>query len=354
MKTTFHISRKTWRSVFIVIGVLLLGALMIVGVHYLELWHDRKAPVNGNGGDTNGNNAINSNNSDAPQYYSKLDGRLYTLKQNVETILFIGLDVFDDSNESDYLYRNDKQADMVLLAVIDHDRKEYSLVQLNRDTMVSFNTIGDTGAHTGKITAQLALAHTYGSGKLDSCNNVKDAVEYLFYGDVKIDHVMSLKMDAISILNDAVGGVTVELLDDFSYRYEGFEQGATVTLYGNQATDYVRERGALDNKTNINRMKRQRQYLAEWRKALLEATKRDSAVVTTMFEDASPYLFSNLDTAEIQSFANVLETYTATTEVKVPDGTSEVVDGYMQFKIDDAALERMVLDLFYVPVDTDN
>ena len=44
------------------------------------------------------------------------------------------------------------------------------------------------------MTGQLALAHTYGSGEEDSCENTVLAVENLLYG-VGIDHYVSLTMD---------------------------------------------------------------------------------------------------------------------------------------------------------------
>ena len=81
--------------------------------------------------------------------------------------------------------------------------------------MTQIRILGVTGEPAGTFTGQLALAHTYGSGEEDSCENTVLAVSNLLYG-MEIDHYVSLTMDGVALLNDLVGGVTVEVLDDFS------------------------------------------------------------------------------------------------------------------------------------------
>ena len=66
----------------------------------------------------------------------------------------------------------------------------------------------------------------------------------------------------MALLNDLVGGVTLEVLDDFSGIDDTLVQGETVTLKGQQALTYVRSRGGLEDSTNLHRMERQRQYLS--------------------------------------------------------------------------------------------
>ena len=48
-----------------------------------------------------------------------------------------------------------------------------------------------------------------------SCENTLNAVENLLEG-ADIEYYVAMNMDAIGILNDALGGVTVTLEDDFT------------------------------------------------------------------------------------------------------------------------------------------
>ena len=50
------------------------------------------------------------------------DDKEYTLKNNVETFLVIGLDKFDGEASADS-YNNDKQADFLMLFVFDNEKK---------------------------------------------------------------------------------------------------------------------------------------------------------------------------------------------------------------------------------------
>mgnify|MGYP000585160404 FL=1 len=70
-------------------------------------------------------------------------------------------------------------------------------------------------------------------------------------------------MDAVPILNDLLGGVEVTVLDDFSGIDDTLIKGETVTLHGDHALTYVRERYGLEDSSNSTRMVRQRQYMTE-------------------------------------------------------------------------------------------
>ena len=149
------------------------------------------------------------------------------------------------------------------------------LHMLNRDTMTKIQILGVRGDVAGTFTGQLALAHTYGSGERDSCLNTTEAVSNLLYG-VGIDHYISITMDGVAILNDLVGGVEVEVMDDFSSIDSTLVQGETVTLMGNHALTYVRTRGGLEDSSNLHRMERQRQYLIALQKKLTEKANSDA------------------------------------------------------------------------------
>ena len=71
-------------------------------------------------------------------------------------------------------------------------------------------------------------------------SNTVRAVSDLLSG-IGIDYYISMNMDGVGVLNDSIGGVDVEVLDDFEDVPE-FKKGETVHLTGDLALTYVRGR----------------------------------------------------------------------------------------------------------------
>ncbi|MEI2718881.1 MAG: LCP family protein [Gemmatimonadales bacterium] len=79
--------------------------------------------------------------------------------------------------------------------------------------------------------AQISLQHGFGDGGEQSARLTADAVSKLF-GGMPVDFYIALDMDAISTLNDALGGVEVKVEDDFSALDPAMAQGSTIRLTG--------------------------------------------------------------------------------------------------------------------------
>ena len=142
------------------------------------------------------------------------NGKEYYPRQDITVFMLLGIDQQGPVEASDS-YNNDGEADMVALAIFDESAKTFNVLVLNRDTMMNVPILGVGGKPAGTSFEQLALSHTYGTGLEDSCENTRTAVSDFLYG-LNIDYYISMNMDAIAILNDAVGGVTVNVTDDFS------------------------------------------------------------------------------------------------------------------------------------------
>ena len=177
------------------------------------------------------------------------NGVEYVLKDNIETFLIMGLDKF----EGDVVGEDELRADFLMLLVFDNAEKKYSAVHINRDTMTSVNRLDVSGNKINSVTEQIALAHTRGYSEKVNCRNTSDAVSELLLG-VKINHYLSMKMDAVPKLNDLVGGVEVTVLDDFTGVDDTLVKGETVTLMGEHALNYVRTRYGLEDSTNSTRI----------------------------------------------------------------------------------------------------
>jgi LCP family protein required for cell wall assembly len=275
------------------------------------------------------------------------DGKTYEKNENISTLLIMGID--DYELEETNAYRNNSQADFLLLAVFDNENKTCTLLQLNRDTICDVPVLGMMGSIIGLTTEQLALAHTYGSGLADSGENTVDAVSRLLY-DTPIDNYVALTMGAIPILNDLVGGVTVTIEDDFSAVDDTLIQGETVTLTGEHALSYVRARYAMEDDTNLARMSRQREYMMALVEQMQAKVQADPTFMLEAYAAVADYLVTDCAVDELSNYGAQLSDY-GLSDILTTEGEAILGDVYMEFYVDEAALQQQVVDLFYVPVD---
>lgn len=272
------------------------------------------------------------------------EGEYYLPRKDLQTVLIMGLDKFERP-ESTIAYTNKLQSDFLMLLVIDKDDKVCDVLHLNRDTMTEIQRLGFGGSDTGTFIGQLALAHTYGSGGSDSCLNAKKAVSKLL-GGVAIDHYMTLTMDAVGTINDAVGGVTVTMMEDFTEFDPAMEKGATVTLMGEQALTYVRFRMTIGDGLNVSRMKRQEQYLNAFYTKLLEKNQEDEEFLARTLFSVNDAFVSDLTVNQLDALGELLA------ECRVNPFQSlagETVKGeeYYEYHVDEKALQKTVISLFY-------
>lgn len=312
------------------LAVALLAVFLLTGAFLLlELWEKRQS-------------IFPEQKTENTVY--EYNGVEYVKNEDVESFLILGLDKFEDAIDNDS-YNNDQRADFLMLLVFDNSEKKFTAVHLNRDTMVNMNVLGVAGQKIGTVNKQLALAHTYGNGRDVSCRNTADAVSELLNG-VKVNHYLSITMDAVPILNDLLGGVEVTVLDDFSGIDDTLIKGETVTLHGDHALTYVRERYGLEDSSNSTRMVRQRQYMtAVYDKAMLEIENDDNFVIEASSKLAD-YIVSDRSVNQLQEIAKKLSQYKFT-EIETLEGESVVKDGLMEFRPDADSIDKIVFELFY-------
>lgn len=274
-----------------------------------------------------------------------VNGVKYRQKKNLTTLLFMGIDRDSDA-EQGVGNRNGGQADFLRLIVIDQADKTISQLQIDRDTMTPITVLSVLGNRSGTRTLQISLSHGYGDGKEQSCQFTVDAVSNLLF-NVPINGYIAMNMDGINVLNDALGGITVTLEDDFSHIDPTMTKGTTLTLMGEQAEIFVRSRMSMEVGTNEARMVRQQTYLTQMMDTLHEKVLSDSEFVGTLFDSLSSYLVTNVSRAQMINDAWLSRNYERK-PLYIPEGTHVVgTDGYMEFHVDEASLEQLVLELFY-------
>ncbi len=270
------------------------------------------------------------------------NGKRYAFDQELESVLVLGLDSFDNDIDDD-AYTNSNQADFLVLLVLDNNNKSYSAIHINRDTMTDVNILGLAGEKTGVKEQQIALAHTYGNGGMKSCRNTADAVSHLLYG-VKIDHFASLTMDAVAVINDSVGGVEVTVNDDFSGIDDTLVKGEMVTLMGEHALNYVRTRYGMDDSTNIKRMERQREYMTSLLGKARDVATEDANAFADAVIQLEGKVVSDCSAVYLQDIMKRVIDYEFK-GIYVPEGKTEVGEKYMEFYPDADSLENIISEL---------
>ena len=160
-------------------------------------------------------------------------GRTWTYRERELTnLLLIGVDWEESENTVSGRYAG--QADFLFLITIDRENKIVSTLQLDRDTMADIRVYGPLGDYTGIQKMQICLSHAYGKSDTQNCENTVWAVSRLL-GGIPIDGYIALDMSGITAMNDALGGVTVTLEEDFPALDPEMTKGATLTLHGMQA-----------------------------------------------------------------------------------------------------------------------
>lgn len=273
------------------------------------------------------------------------DGVEYFPRQNVVTVLLAGIDE-DGPAESSGAYNNNGEADMVTLLIFDKTNRKMDLIALNRDTMMEIPVLGVNGKDAGTVEGQLALAHTYGSGLADSGKNLSKAVSKFLYG-VEIDYYVTMRMDAIAMLNDAVGGVEVEVTDDFSAVDPTIPMGK-VKLNGQQALNFVRVRYGVGDQLNTSRMQRQETYMRGFVAALRKGIKESGSFVLDTYEQVKAYTVTNCSTKTMVTLSNQFADFELSAVVS-PKGESIQGKQYMEFRVDEQELDRLILRYLYAP-----
>jgi len=279
----------------------------------------------------------------APSKTIVRNGKSYFPKQDMTTFLFMGIDN-EGPMESSNSYLNDGEVDVIYVLMFDEQEEAFSVLSLNRDTMVEMPVLGLGGKKAGTQVAQLALSHTYGDGLEASCENTRDTVSKLLNGIV-IDYYISVNMDAIAILTDAVGGVTVNVTDDFSQVDPTINQGK-MKLNGKQSVSFVRLRKDVGNQMNISRMERQSEYINGFLTAFHEKMESGDSFIRHTYEKLSDYMVTDCSAT---SASNLLEKYSEyeLKEIVTPKGKNTKGEEFMEFYLDEEAFDQVVVEMFY-------
>ena len=337
----YNRKRKTKRNINNILKICAVVAVVVAVVFLLKF-------IGNYNYDSDGAAASEEEDDDDDGQISFFNGRAYRLRDDVETVLLIGIDKYmDEINVPDDSYINSLQADFDVLLIIDKTNRKYDLLQISRDTMVPVRELGLNGVVVETKIEQLALSHTYGNGGKESCRNTVKSVEQLLFG-VGIDHYIAFTMDVIPEVNDAAGGVKVLIEDDFSSVDPSLVIGEEVVLNGEQALEFVRARGSMSDPTNTARMKRHRVYMDGLMDAAAKKMEANSSWAAKTVLNVWDYITSDLLSGGLSDLAELLVKYERG-DILTIKGETQTRE-FVEFYPDEDALKAQVIDLFYKPV----
>ena len=272
-------------------------------------------------------------------------GKLYRYNSDITTFLLLGIDSQQPEN-TDGTCNVDAFSDVIMLAAVDFRNRQISLLTLSRDTMCEFQRLNPDGSERDWATGQLALTFSYGDGALKSCEITKNAVSQAL-SDLPIQSCSALYLDGLRRLTDAVGGVTVTVLEDLSYGYASMQPGAEVTLDGAMAERYIRARERAEE-GNLKRMERQKQFFTALMKKVLASVKERPASILDLYGKISSDVVTDLETGDILYLATEASGMRIDTNIRnVPGTVTSDENGFVQYDLDETGLLELLLDVYY-------
>ena len=272
-------------------------------------------------------------------------GRTWTYRgRELTNLLLIGVDWEESENTVSGRYAG--QADFLFLITIDRENKIVSTLQLDRDTMADIRVYGPFGDYTGIQKTQICLSHAYGATAEENCENTVWAVGRLL-GNIPIDGYMALDMSGITALNDALGGVTVTLEEDFSALDPEMTKGATLTLRGMQAEIFVRSRMDVGDGTNASRMQRQHTFIQSAEELLVQRMNEDMGYAGTLYDALAGHMTTNIERGWLINKAYECRDYRRPETKMLAGGHCIGTDGFMEFHADEDALNALLTEMLF-------
>lgn len=276
-----------------------------------------------------------------------VNGTHYRFNDEIQTFLLLGIDshipAYTDGSCNVHAF-----SDAIMLAAMDFRNERISLIAISRDAMCEFQALNPDGTEGDHVYGQLALSFSYGDGDAKSCEITKDAVSQIMC-DLPIASCSALYLDGLQELNDAVGGVTVTILEDIDYGYASMQQGAEVTLDGPMAEQYIRRREHTEV-GNPKRMERQKQYIIALLKKTMETVRQNPERILDIYNSIKGDVVTDLTAGEIVYLATAAARMTVDSEIRsLPGQVRLSEDGFAQYYLDEKGLLDLLLDVYYIP-----
>ena len=275
-------------------------------------------------------------------------GKTYQYRKDIVNILCIGVDKEEAMWERDDDGGSVGQADAVFLVSLDFEHSSIRILAIPRDTMVSIVACDENGNEMGAFTGQLALQYAYADGQEKSCSLVIGQVADILKNEVPINGYVAMNLSCIGTVNDAVGGVTVEMDDDYTLYNAKFKKGATVHLQGEEAQEFVQGRDITVSGSAYSRIGRQKTYLKAFINQAKKAVSKNPMLAVSLMSQLSDYMLTDISTDEVLYLSTeLLDCNFEEENMQILQGNIQMGERYEEYYLDDGAVQQTIIDLFY-------
>lgn len=277
-------------------------------------------------------------------------GKEYKYNEDIISFLCLGIDK-DIPIEEKRETGSEGLADAVILVSVDVESGRIQMLSIPRDTIVPVKVLDKEGKFVKTENGQITLQYAYGRTAAESCELMTDAVSNLLYR-LPIQRYCSINFQAVPKLNDAIGGVDVEVMEDIYGENCTLYAGNNVHLEGMMALDYVRWRAEWEYGSNMDRIARQKQYMTNYFDKAKTVVQKDLTLPVKVFNELKDNMCTNVTVEDITYLVPELLDITLNAEdmQSIPGEITQPGE-YEEFHPYEEELKELVISSFYEEVE---
>lgn len=237
--------------------------------------------------------------------YLSIGDKDYISEDDIDVYVIAGTDAGGEDKGKGY---NGELADFIVVAILDNTTEKYGFYQIDRNTMVDVPVVNDEGDIQDFALQQVCTAHWYGFDEEQRndilCMAVSDTI-----GGLETDGYYVLNMKDIGEVNDAIGGVTVDIETDMTDLDPAFKEGATLHLNGKQAENFLRARMGVGDGTNQSRMERQQQYMQRAYSMVIDQLRENPDYINDLYAQLNEKVESDGTGKRVSQIADKIMRY---------------------------------------------
>lgn len=281
------------------------------------------------------------------------NGKKYIYKKGLINLLVLGIDK-DIPMSMEVTPGDLGQSDALYLVSMDTINNKISVIGIPRDTMIPIEIVSSENSYYNMETMQITLQYAYGNTSEKGIELTSKAVSALLY-DIPIQRSLALNMKTIPLINDAIGGVPVTIENDFTDESgeiidQEFVKGNAVTLKGDQALKFVRERDCSIFASSMDRVSRQEQYIDSFVLTAKDALKHNLILPISIINKIkkNDYAYTDLKLSELVYLSSkALKTSISSEDIITIPGEVKKGERFEEFYPDMDQVEKIILDTFY-------
>ncbi len=325
--------RKISVCIFVLAGVMVIAGCILYAMWWSGLFLKRDKAVEG---------------SVQP---IRFEGQHYRYNEDLINILCLGID-HDQGLNQEALPGERGQSDAIFLISLNSKTREIKILNIPRDLMMPVDIYDSDGDYYNTKTMQITLQYAYGLDEEDSCLKTAKDVSTLLL-NIPIHRYCAVNFNAVPALNDAVGGITVQMDPEYvdaelQKLNPEFRPGNTVHLMADQSFNYLHVRDIHTYASCEERAERQKQYIKGYIEAAKETIKTDPKLLFELYSILNQNMTTDIGKIELPSFYFYIDQMNFEDSVVSIEGERMRGEIHEEFYADEDALNRLILELFYL------